>query len=97
MSERAVKGHHVYNYQYEIPERFKCCVEDNNLFTRHAIVVKWKREGEEIIGHVPDSLAKILLPLMSARIVVYKWENNCETNTCSRRNMDTRWRYTNPV
>ena len=32
--------------------------------------MKSKREGEEIIGHVPDSLAKILLPLMSAGIVM---------------------------
>ena len=77
MSERdvisltsVVKGHHVYDYEYQIPERFKCCVEDNNLFSRHAIVVKSKKEGEEIIGHVPDSLANILRPLMSAGIVI---------------------------
>ena len=32
--------------------------------------MKSKREGEEIIVHVPDSFAKILLPLMSAGIVM---------------------------
>ena len=65
-----VKGHHVYNYEHEIPDRFKCCVEHNNLFSRHAIVVKSNKEGETIIGHVPDSLANILHQLMSAGIVI---------------------------
>ena len=61
-----MKGHHVYNYEYEIPERSKCCVEDNNLFSRHPIVVKSNKEGEAIIGHVSYLLCK--------------WENNCETH-----------------
>ena len=60
----------MYNYEYEIPERFKCCVEDNNPLSRHAIVVKSNKLDEAIIGHVPDSLANILQPLMSAGIVI---------------------------
>ena len=58
-----IKGHHVYNYAYRIGERFKCICEDVNLMSARAIVVKCNSEVTTI-GHVPDSHAKILWPLI---------------------------------
>ena len=69
------KGHHVYNYEYEIGETFMCFTEYGNQFISHWIVVKAK--SEETIGHIPDSLANILRPLLKDGIIsgILKIEN----------------------
>ena len=72
-----IKGHYVYDYKYLLKEELECLREPTNRFSSHAIVVKPKTrndkrkqkqllsESEKIVGHVPDTLAEILYPLMT--------------------------------
>ena len=57
-----VKGHHEYQYPYEIGEYVVCMVEANNAHSDNAIIVK-SNQGVTL-GHVPERLARILKPLI---------------------------------
>ena len=70
-----IKGHHVYNYQYEIGEELVCFRERSYRFSENAIAVqkalgdsqcnkKKKKKAEEVVGHIPESLSEVLSPLM---------------------------------
>ena len=76
-----IKGHHVYDSKYLLKEELECVREPTDRFSSHAIVVKPKKiplndnkgkqkkqtkvECDKTVGHVPDSLAEILSPLMA--------------------------------
>ena len=57
-----VKGHHEYQHSYKVGEKFNCYPQPDNVFSRHAIVVK--SCNKKTIGHIPDGLANILFTLM---------------------------------
>ncbi len=59
LRESCVKGHHVYRSQFIIGAIFNCEHEASNAHSTWAIVVK-KPTGE-VVGHIPDSLAEVLL------------------------------------
>ena len=77
-----MKGHHVYNYQYEIGEEVVCFRDRRNRFSENAIVVqkalgdsecnkkKKKKTVEFIMGHIPESLSEVLLPLMDCWTII---------------------------
>ena len=64
LKESCVKGHHVYRSQFIIGAIFNCEHEASNTHSTWAIVVK-KPTGE-VVGHIPDSLAEVLLPLLTS-------------------------------
>lgn len=59
-----MKGHHVYRSDFTIGAIFNCEHEPTNTHSTWAIVVK-KSTGE-VVGHIPDSLAEVLLPLLTS-------------------------------
>lgn len=68
-----VKGHHIYNSDYSIGDKFVCHPEPDNSRSKNsnAIVVKMEQEENEQrqstdnkIGHVPDVLAQVLCPFL---------------------------------
>lgn len=79
-----IKGHHVYNYPNTIGEEITCFRERRNNFSDNALVVKkvmnnkesckkktkTKKSAEVIVDHVPESLSKVLTPLMDTWAVV---------------------------
>ena len=77
-----IKGHHVYNYQYEIGEELVCYRERRNRFSENAIVIpkalgdsefkkKKKKKAEEVIvGRIPESLSEVLSPLMDCSTII---------------------------
>ena len=65
LKESCVKGHHVYQADFVLGARFSCERELRNPHSEWAIIVK-KPESREVVGHVPDDLARILFPLLTS-------------------------------
>ena len=55
------KGHHAFRSDIEIGDGFVCEREHSNAYNEVAIVVK---RGSQMIGHVPERLARILTPML---------------------------------
>ena len=60
-----VKGHHVYHYNYKVGEDFSCAMEPSNIYSKNVIAVK-EKNSNNIVGHIPEPLAKILYLLMKS-------------------------------
>ena len=58
-----VKGHHEYQYCYQVGEKFCCYQQPGNFYSRHAIIVKSR--NKKTIGHIPNGLANLLNELMA--------------------------------
>ena len=56
-----VKGHHAFRSDSRIGDSFVCERESSNTYSDVAIVVK---RGSQVIGHVPERLARILTPML---------------------------------
>ena len=56
-----INGHHEYRYNYRVGESFRCSQQGDNYFSRYAIIVR--SNNDQVIGHVPDGLAKIFYAL----------------------------------
>ena len=56
------KGHHEYQYCYQVGEKFRCYRQPGNFYSWHAIIVKSR--NNKTIGHIPDGLAKVIHGLM---------------------------------
>ena len=54
-----VKGDHVYQANPKINDKCDCFPEPKNQRSPHVIIVKKHSKTGEIIGHVPDALAKV--------------------------------------
>ena len=54
-----IKGHHVYRSCSEAGDTVTCTLGPENVHSRNAIKVLAQ---EEIVGHVPELLAKVLAP-----------------------------------
>ena len=65
LKESCVKGHHVYQADFVVGAGFSCERELRNPHSEWAIVVK-KPESGEVVGHVPDDLARVLFPLITS-------------------------------
>lgn len=67
-----VKGDHIYQAKPKINDKCDCFPEpENQSSPRHAIIVKKHSKTEDVIGHVPDTLAKVLFqPLMDGNISI---------------------------
>ena len=66
-----VKGDHVYQANPKINDKCDCFPEPKNPRSPHAIIVNKHSKTGEIIGHVPDALAKVLFqPLTDRKISV---------------------------
>ena len=64
-----VKGDQVYQANSKINDKCDCFPEPKNQRSPHAIIVKKHSKTGEIIGHVPDALAKVLFqPLTDRKI-----------------------------
>ena len=68
----SVKGFHVYRrnasekYRRSIGEKFKCVLKETN---RHSnTTIKVVRDANEIIGHIPDGLSKVVAPALKKEI-----------------------------
>ena len=57
-----IKGHHVYQYKYQIGESVKCVVDSENQMSSNAIVVLG--QDSKTIGHLPEQLAKKIHPYL---------------------------------
>ena len=64
LRESCVKGHHVYRSIFTVGALFDCEQEPANTHSSWAIVVK--KSSGETVGHVPDSLAEVLTPLLES-------------------------------
>ena len=98
-----VKGDHVYSPGDGIGELLFWELEPANLFNVHGNalkVVKRNKNEDQIIGHLPDSLAEKITPFMrQALLKTIKTEITgkriAEQRQCGRD--DARWRYTNTL
>ena len=62
----SVKGFHVYRRSTSIGEKFKCVLKETN---RHSnTTIKVVRDANEIIGHIPDGLSKVVAPALKKEI-----------------------------
>ena len=61
-----VEGHHVYEYKYAVGEELECFIDTHNKYSTNAIKVESNagKKEKQLVGHVPEPLAKILHPLM---------------------------------
>ena len=57
-----IKGYHFYFKSSNFGEILKCVLGPGNKHSRNAIVLSTKKETT---GHVPETLAKILVPEMA--------------------------------
>lgn len=69
-----IKGHHVYGHKYTVNEEFTCTIDHDNKHSSNAIKFlflddekkrnKCNVTRKQLVGHLPESLAKILYPMM---------------------------------
>ena len=67
-----VKGDHVYRSGVEIGEKLTCELEPENVMNHrgNAVkVVKMNNDQETIIGHLPDSLAEKVAPMVRRNVI----------------------------
>ena len=69
-----IKGHHHYNYKYQVCKELKCLEEPDIEFSKHTILENIGNEENRIAGRMPDVLYGMML------------EDTWETSSCSRRN-----------
>ena len=54
-----VKGHHVYNYTFNVFERLNCSIGNDNEYSENAIAVS--SSSKKTVGHIPEPPAKLFL------------------------------------
>ena len=57
-----IKGHHFYQYNYQLGEEITFERDVNNAFSNHAVSVK-SLDGK-MVGHLPEILARKISPLL---------------------------------
>ena len=87
MCNVCVKDHHLYQYNYTVGEDFSCAMEPSNICSKNSIAVKGKNSNE-IVGHIPEPLAKILYPLMKSWKV---YEITCTITGQSKKAPEGTW------
>ena len=87
LSQNLAMRHHVYNHQYKVGEELSCVLEANNAYNKNAIAVKDKNKGN-IVGHIPESLTKVLYPLSKTWKV---YEISCKIKGQSRKAPEGTW------
>ena len=83
-----VKGDHIYQSRPKINSNFNCEVEQENAYSKHAILVSKKLQKEKVIvGHVPDALAAELFQMLKDKTL----EMNCSITGKSRPAREGTW------
>ena len=60
-----IKGDHAYRSNMKVVDRLFCTIEPDNMPSDNAIVVK--SGNDDIVGHVPKTLAKKLFNFMKSQ------------------------------
>ena len=58
-----VKGHHTFRSDIGIGNSFVCERESSNAYSDVHVAIVVKR-GDQVIGHIPERLARILTPML---------------------------------
>ena len=60
-----IKGDYAYRSGVKVGDRLFCTIESDNKYSNNAIVVK--SVNDDIVGHVPEILAKKLFNFMKSQ------------------------------
>ena len=60
-----IKGDYAYRSGVKVGDRLFCTIESDNKYSNNAIVVK--SVNDDIVGHVPETLAKKLFNFMKSQ------------------------------
>ena len=83
-----VKGDHIYQSRPKINSIFNCEIEQENAYSKHAILVSKKLQKEKVIvGHVPDALAVEFFQMLKDKTLVM----NCSITGESRPEIGGTW------